>query len=92
MTQLLSPIDHRKHQERDRIALLPEFDHPEIDAAPVRHLVTLVNPRTEDEEAFEVHTTSHTFCEVYREICHQRVMRGLVGWQIFETLCLTHPF
>ncbi|MBL1176833.1 hypothetical protein [Pantanalinema sp. GBBB05] len=58
-----------------------------------KHLVTLINRVTEHEVALEIETLSDRFCDVMREIAHQRVMKGLKGYEVFETLDLTElPF
>ena len=56
------------------------------------HIVTLLNPRTGDEKCLQIETLSDSFCDVYREICHQKVLHKLVGYQIFETLAVDLPF
>ncbi|MBL1176844.1 hypothetical protein [Pantanalinema sp. GBBB05] len=57
------------------------------------HLVTLINRVTGDEQALTIETLSDRFCDVMREIAHQRVMKGLKGYEVFETLDLTElPF
>lgn len=69
------------------------FDVRSIPTLPVFvHIVTLINRRTGDEQAIEVVTTSDSFCEVLRETAHQKAMRKLFGYEIFEALPLSTPF
>lgn len=56
------------------------------------HLVTLINRLTEDEVCLEISTTTDSFTEVMREICHQRVMKGLKGYEVYEVLECQAPF
>lgn len=56
------------------------------------HIVTLRHLGTGDEQTLQIETTSDRFCDVHREICWQRAERGLLGYQIFETLDLNSPF
>lgn len=72
-------------------AILSEVRNPVTsETVPVyQHLVTLINRRTEHEVSFTVETLSDRFCDVMREITHQRVERGLKGYEVFETIDLT---
>ena len=55
------------------------------------HLVTLINRRTENEVSFEVATSTDRFSEVIREISHQKAVRGLKGYELFEAIPLNAP-
>jgi hypothetical protein len=104
-TSVLTPIDYSeiKHleadvrelpkpgQEKIEFVSLPIFDHPEIDKAPVRHLVTLIHRQTREEKAILVETCTDSFVDVWREICHQRFVLGLKGYEIYETTPLDTP-
>ncbi|MBW4580671.1 MAG: hypothetical protein KME42_13990 [Tildeniella nuda ZEHNDER 1965/U140] len=52
----------------------------------VRHIVTLINRRTEDERTLTITTKTDRFTDVIREIAHQKVINGLMGYEIWETL------
>lgn len=56
------------------------------------HFITLRNRLTGDEQGFEVNTLSDRFADVMREIAHQKVMRGLLGYEVFEVLDCNVPF
>lgn len=55
------------------------------------HLVTLLNRSTGDEQSFKVETSSNRFTDVLREISHQRVMRKLRGYELFEAIPIAEP-
>jgi hypothetical protein len=46
------------------------------------HIVTLRNRISGDEQTLEIETLSERFVDVMREVCHQRVMRGLIGYEV----------
>jgi hypothetical protein len=57
------------------------------------HLVTLINRRTEDEICLKISTATDSFAEVMREICQQRAIKGLKGYEVYEVLeCQEAPF
>jgi hypothetical protein len=61
-------------------------------AGTYKFLVTLVNPRTEDEASFTIGTECDSFTAVQRAISAERSERGLKGYLFFESLELTAPF
>ena len=61
---------------------IPAIPTPQVFA----HIVTLRHPRTEDEQDLVIETLSDRFVDVLREVTHQRVMRGLLGYDIYQVL------
>lgn len=55
------------------------------------HLVTLIHRTTRQERSFEVVTATDRFCDVLREVSHQKFIRGLAHYEIFEALPLQCP-
>lgn len=56
------------------------------------HLVTLINRTEEDEICLKISTTTDSFAEVMREICRQRAIKGLKGYEVYEILQCQAPF
>lgn len=59
------------------------LENPCLPDSPARvylHIVTLIK------------TLSDRFADVVREVCHQKVMKGLLGYEIFEVLDCNNPF
>ena len=56
------------------------------------YIVTFINRETEQEESLTIRTLSERYVDVSREIAHQKVMRGLVGYELYETLDCNAPF
>jgi hypothetical protein len=56
------------------------------------HIVTLINRRTEAEATLTIETTSDRYVEVSREIAHQKAIRKLFGYEVFEVLDQNSPF
>ncbi len=52
------------------------------------HLITLINRATDDEQSFEVATASDRFCDVVRAVAHEKLIRGLRGYELFEAIAL----
>lgn len=56
------------------------------------HFITLIHRQSGHEIGFEVNTLSDRFTDVMREICVQKVSRGLLGYELFEMLDCNVPF
>lgn len=68
----------------------PDLDHPSTEPDPMcQFLVTLINGRTGHEVSFEIQTRTDKFTDVMLEINHQKAVRGLKGYTVFECIDLT---
>jgi hypothetical protein len=56
------------------------------------HIVTLIHRSTGDEVTLTIETLSDRFCDVIREISHQKAIRKLFGYEIYEVLDCNNPF
>jgi|GEM_PF-3228858 len=56
------------------------------------HIVTLIKRSTGEEACLHIETTSGDFLPVHREIAHQKAIRKLFGYEIFEVLDCNAPF
>lgn len=70
------------------------YDAPPVSIpAPVyRFNVTLRNHATEDEYRLYLDLLTDSFAVVFREICHQRAIKELFGYEIAEVIDLNDPF
>ena len=56
------------------------------------HIVTLIHRGTGREEVLTVETLSDRFVDVLREVSHQKAIRGLFGYEVFEAIDCNDPF
>ena len=74
------------------VTTLERIETPVATELAYVHYITLINRRTGDEQGFEVTTLSDRFADVMREICHQKVIRNLLGYEVYEVLDCNLPF
>lgn len=56
------------------------------------HIITLIHRATGKEECLHIETLSDRFVDVMREITHQKAIRKLFGYEVFEVLDCNDPF